>query len=98
MDILDWIQDWFKDNCDGNWEHGDAIQINTLDKPGWEVEIDISNTSIASMNLDWILNENDKDDWYGVKISNQKFIAAGDAGKLNFLLGLFKDMIEKIEA
>tara|TARA_R110000744_G_scaffold49375_1_gene107270 strand:+ start:203 stop:499 length:297 start_codon:yes stop_codon:yes gene_type:complete len=98
MDILDWIQDWFKDNCDGNWEHGDAIQINTLDKPGWEVEIDISNTSIASMNLDWILNENDKDDWYGVKIANQKFIAAGDAGKLKFLLGLFKDMIEKIEA
>ena len=67
MDILDWIQDWFKDNCDGHWEHGEVIQITTLDNPGWEVEID-------------------------------KFTAAGDAGKLKFLLGLFKEMIDKIEA
>ncbi|WP_339841273.1 immunity 53 family protein [uncultured Maribacter sp.] len=98
MEILDWIQEWFKDNCDGNWEHGEVIQITTIDNPGWEVEIDISNTSIATMNLEWILNEKSKDDWYGVKIMNQKFIAAGDAGKLKFLLGLFKEMIEKIEA
>lgn len=97
MDILDWIQDWFKENCDGDWEHGEVIQITTIDNPGWEVEIDISNTSIASMELDWILNETSKQDWYGVKIADQKFTAAGDIGKLKFLLGLFKEMIDKIE-
>ncbi len=97
MDILDWIQQWFKDNCDGQWEHGEVIQITTLDNPGWEIEINISNTSIANTTINWILNENDKQDWYGVKIENQKFTAAGDASKLKFLLGLFKEMIEKIE-
>lgn len=97
MDILDWIQDWFKENCDGDWEHGEVIQITAIDNPGWEVEIDISNTSIASMELDWILNETSKQDWYGVKIADQKFTAAGDIGKLKFLLGLFKEMIDKIE-
>lgn len=97
MDILDWIEDWFTDNCDGDWESSDAIQINTLDRPGWEVEINISNTSIATMNLEWILNETSKDDWYGVKIADQKFTAAGDPQKLKFLLGLFKEMIDKIE-
>jgi len=49
------------------------------------------------MNLDWILNETSKQDWYGVKIADQKFTAAGDIGKLKFLLGLFKEMIDKIE-
>mgnify|MGYP003630527271 CR=1 FL=1 len=97
MDILDWIQVWFKENCDGDWEHGEVIQITTIDNPGWEVEIDISNTSIATMELDWILNETSKQDWYGVKIADQKFTAAGDIGKLKFLLGLFKEMIDKIE-
>lgn len=97
MEILDWIQNWFKNNCDGDWEHGEAIQINTLDNPGWEVEVDISNTSIANIDIKWILNENGPQDWYGVKIENKKFSAAGDAGKLTFLLGLFKEMIEKIE-
>jgi len=97
MEILDWIQNWFKDNCDGDWEHGEAIQITTLDNPGWEIEIDISNTSIANINIKWILNENGPQDWYGVKIENQKFNASGDSGKLKFLLGLFREMIEKIE-
>ena len=97
MEILDWIQDWFKSNCDGDWEKGEGIQITTLDNPGWEVEIDISNTSVANLNLRPIHNQKGAQDWYGVKIENQKFIAAGDAGKLEFLLGLFKEMIETIE-
>lgn len=98
MEILEWIQDWFKANADGEWEKGDAIQITTLDNPlGWDVEIDISNTSIANLEIKWILNENSKQDWYGVKIENQRFRAAGDAGKLIFLLNLFREMIEKIE-
>lgn len=97
MEILYWIQNWFKENCDGDWEHGDGIQITTLDNPGWDIEIDISKTSVANMNLKWILNQKGKHDWYGVKIEDQKFKAAGDPGKLIFLLGLFKEMIEKIE-
>ena len=97
MEILEWIQNWFKDNCDGVWENREVIQITTLDNPGWEIEIDISNTSLANTTINWILNENGKQDWYGVKIENQKFSAAGDSGKLKFLLGLFKEMIEKIE-
>lgn len=97
MEILDWIQHWFKDNCNGDWERGEVIQITTLEKPGWEIEIDISNTSLANTTINWILNENGKEDWYGVKIENKKFTAAGDPDKLQFLLGLFKEMIEKIE-
>jgi len=97
MEILEWIQDWFKENADGEWEKGDAIQITTLDNPGWDVEIDISKTSIANLEIKWVLNENGRQDWYGVKISNKRFRAAGDAGKLIFLLNLFKEMIEKIE-
>ena len=97
MEVLDWIQNWFKNNCDGQWEKSEVIQITTLDNPGWEVEIDISNTSIANTTINWILNEHSKQDWYGVKIEDQKFTAAGDSGKLKFLLGLFKEMVEKIE-
>jgi hypothetical protein len=27
MEISDWIQNWFKENCDGDLEHGKGIQI-----------------------------------------------------------------------
>ena len=72
MEILDWIQDWFKSNCDGDWEKTEVIQITTLDNPGREVEIDISKTSIANLEIKWILNEINRQDWYGVKVENQK--------------------------
>jgi hypothetical protein len=72
MEVLNWIQKWFKDHCDGDWEHGEAIQINTLDNPGWEVEVDISKTSIANIDVERILNENGPQDWYGVKVKDQK--------------------------
>lgn len=97
MEILDWIQDWFKNNCDGNWEKGEVIQITNLSNPGWEVEIDVSNTSLATITIPQVLNETSKDDWFGVQIENQKFTASGDIGKLTFLLNLFKDTVEKIE-
>lgn len=47
--------------------------------------------------LEWILIQKGKQDWCGVKIENQRFNASGDPSKLKFLLGLFKEMIEKIE-
>ena len=97
MEILDWIQAWFQENCDGKWERGTGIQITTSEVPGWEVEIDLSKTSLASFNLDWILNENSKQDWYGVKVDNQTFSAACDPSKLEFILNMFKEMIEKLE-
>ncbi|MFD1063855.1 immunity 53 family protein [Winogradskyella litorisediminis] len=97
MDTIDWIQDWFQQHCDGDWEKDEVIQITNLANPGWEVEIDISKTSIANLEIKWILNEINRKDWYGVKVENQKFLAAGDINKLPFLLNLFRDMIEKIE-
>lgn len=27
MEISDWIQNWLKENCDGDWEYGKGIQI-----------------------------------------------------------------------
>ncbi|MBT8244748.1 MAG: hypothetical protein HKP48_07705 [Winogradskyella sp.] len=97
MDILNWIEDWLTQNCDGDWEKNEIIQITNIDNPGWEVEIDISKTSVANLEVKWILNEHSKLDWYGVKIENQKFTAAGDTRKLSFLLNLFREMIEKVE-
>ncbi len=38
IEILDWIQNWFKHNCDGEWEHGEVTQTAILDNPGWEVK------------------------------------------------------------
>ena len=48
MEILNWIQQWFIDNCDGKWEQGQGIQITTLDNPGWEVDFEYFNCKYES--------------------------------------------------
>lgn len=40
-DVWTWLQAWYVNQCDGDWEHGDGITISTLDNPGWEVKIDL---------------------------------------------------------
>jgi len=32
METMQWLMNWFSQNCDGDWEHNNNISINTLDK------------------------------------------------------------------
>ncbi|MFE2849501.1 Imm53 family immunity protein, partial [Streptomyces scopuliridis] len=33
--LLDWLQNWYTQQCDGDWEHEWGVKIATLDNPGW---------------------------------------------------------------
>ncbi len=92
--ILKWLSDWYRTNCDGNWEHNYGISIETIDNPGWSITIDIEETIFKINPVPWVLVENSVDDWYGYKCMNGKFEASGDPSKMVFLISLFKDIIE----
>ena len=32
---------WYKTNCDGDWEHSYGITLQTLDNPGWHLTVDL---------------------------------------------------------
>ncbi len=91
--ILEWISNWYLQNCDGNWEHDFGIIIETLDNPGWSIIIDTVGTSVKLEDKPWILQEKSPKDWYGYKILNGKFEASGDPTKLQFLLNVFQKML-----
>lgn len=89
------VQNWYKSQCDGEWEHEFGIKIYTLDNPGWCVEIDLRHTKFNYINKKWKLTENKKNDWYGVKIENGVYEASGDADKLEFILSEFIKFVNK---
>lgn len=60
--ILKWIEDWYTAQCDGNWEHEHTFIIESLDNPGWSVEIDFNNTNHQSVDRPWKLYENSNND------------------------------------
>jgi hypothetical protein len=93
--VLTWLCEWYHSNCDGDWEHNYGIKIETIDNPGWSITIDLIGTMPIVKPIQWIFVERSSDDWYGYKLVEDKFEASGDPSKIEFLISLFKEIIEK---
>lgn len=87
--MLELLQEWYSNHCDGDWEHEYGISIETLDNPGWSVTIDLSNTELEGLHIPYVLHENSKDDWYAYSIEKNIFKGAGDPRKLNRIIEIF---------
>jgi len=42
MSSIRWIEDWYQQQCDGDWEHCYELSITAIDNPGWNVEIPLT--------------------------------------------------------
>ena len=94
MDTLQWLQEWFRSQCNGGWEHTYVIRIDTLDNPGWGVRIDIYETELEGKAFEKIENLDEDDDWMVCEVKKGKFIGSGDTSKLEKILQVFKDWAE----
>lgn len=81
-DVWTWIQAWYVQQCNGDWEHGYGIRIDTLDNPGWSVRINLEDTS--EEDRVWperhSVHRSD-DDWVEAWVQDKEFNAA--CGPLN---------------
>lgn len=50
-DIL-WLLKFYHDQCDGDWEHGNGVQIGTIDNPGWYLKIELSETNLENIEFE----------------------------------------------
>jgi len=95
MKALQQLQDWYRSQCDGAWEHTFGLRIETLDNPGWSVRIDLTGTELetkpfapVSHGIDGGSHE-DGDDWLVCRIEKNTFEGFGDPGKLETILETF---------
>ena len=94
MEILEWFEEWFRSQCDGEWEHDNRIKIETLDNPGWDVWINFGYSQLSLEDYEWKLFEKSEDNWVGISIKDNVFHASGDAKKLRIILTIFRKIIE----
>lgn len=100
MDLLLWLQKWYSENCDGGWEHFFGVKIDTLDNPGWRVEIDITDTPLEEKVFPEISYYNSDEDWLHCRISEglfngKVFDGSGDQTKLTVILETFRKWAEE---
>src|SRR5665213_876271 len=95
MNALRELQDWYLSQCDGEWEHGYAVDITTLDNPGWSVTIHLLGTNLEGREFKEIGlgvgvdAREGNDDWFLCRVQDQKFEGRGSPEKLEEILGVF---------
>src|SRR4051812_27420392 len=92
--LICWLQDWYEHNCNGDWEHQYGISINTVDNPGWIINIDLSGTNLEGYMLELTKIHNSENDWIQYWTEGDCFKAAGGPGNLSEILQVFHDWAE----
>jgi len=93
VEITKWIEDWFFNQLNDEWEHGFGIEIRTLDNPGWSIKVDLVDTPFENISMESLYVENSEDDWYSIEVNEGVYKGYGDALKLDFLLRNFREFI-----
>ncbi|MGH8524925.1 MAG: immunity 53 family protein [Gammaproteobacteria bacterium] len=89
MTILDDLQRWYAEHCNGDWEHSFGVSIGTLDNPGWSVEIDLAETALQDATFREISRLEPETDWIRCWVEGMKFKGVGDPGKLEEIITMF---------
>jgi hypothetical protein len=91
MNELQRLQHWYTSQCNEDWEHSFGVKIETLDNPGWWLEVDLRETDLSGKEFNTISRGDSEDDvdWIHCKVESDKFVGSGGASNLAELLQHF---------
>jgi len=95
IDVLSALQDWYRRNCDGEWEHHYGIKIETCDNPGWWIKIDLHGTDLSSASFVRVAENVDGDGcsqsptWLCCQVKDEVWHGACDENQLQRVLEIF---------
>ena len=89
-----WLQNWYKSQCNEDWEHSYGIDIKSLDNPGWLIVIDLLETELENYQFDEVLIKRSNDDWVHCFLEDGKFQGAGGSLNLLEIVNIFRDWVE----
>ena len=96
MNPIQELQRWYRNSCDGVWEHHFGVHIETLDNPGWRFVVDLEGTSLQGRSFQEI-NQGvgldaraQGDDWMVCRVeAGKKFVAHGGPFQLDEMITVF---------
>jgi Immunity protein 53 len=98
MDPFARLASWYEQQCDGEWEHHSGVSIESLDNPGWKLEVDLkpapADQEARTIAVDGSppTTENgyrNGPSWMVCEVRDGKFMGAGDPSRLVELVSRF---------
>lgn len=93
---LVWLQGWFARQCDGDWEHGSGVVIETLDNPGWSLRIDLDGTTRQLTPFERVEVHRSEHDWCVAWVDDSAFHAACGPLNLGEAIHLFRAWCQEL--
>ncbi len=90
INALEFLQNWYRAQCNGEWEKVKGMTIETMETPGWLVTIDLAETPLSGAGMRPLKNERGPSDWIDCRVEHDQFLGMGDAGKLPAILHAFQ--------
>ena len=90
------LQEWFHSQCDGEWEHGEAITIGTLDNPGWTLKVALADTPLEDKPFAELKRDYESEnEWLTCFLRDGKFMGACGPLKLEEMIEVFLSWAEE---
>ena len=90
MELFSWLEDFLLKNSDGEWEHGEGIQIQSLDNPGWSVVIDLTGTDLKDSHFSEVNRTLSEHNWLICRKDDAVFQGFGGPANLTQILSVFQ--------
>jgi hypothetical protein len=98
LNNLEWLETWYQQQCNGEWEHSQGVHLDTLvdspDRDGWQLTINLHGTSAENMPPQKITLDSSGGDWIDCRLSSSRFQGAGDLRKLEQIIGIFRKWVD----
>lgn len=95
------MMNWYVREYNNDWEHSYGVKIDTLDNPGWTIEIDLRETSMEGRPFEAKHGEvaDDLDEWrklgswWSADADGVRFKASCGPTDLSAVIGLFREWV-----
>lgn len=96
-DNLIWLLKWYNSQCNGDWEHGNGVQIETFDNPGWSLRIRLEETELQDRQYQELSIDRSEHDWIRCYIEDKVFNGVGGPLNLPETLQIFRDWVKSCQ-
>jgi len=91
---LEWLDNWYQQQCNGVWEHQQGVRLRPLDSPGWLLTINLAGTSAVNARPQQLRLDTQGGGWLACSIAGECFEGSGDPRKLEQIIGVFRRWVE----
>lgn len=94
MQPLERLQVWYQGQCNGDWEHTYGIKIDTLDNPGWTVQISLQETYLEAESFEDVEINRTSNSWIFARVTEKIFKISCGPRNLDEALSIFCNWAE----